>query len=40
MAFLADSKTSLPGSDLEHGVLLANFIVMILDKVLSSLKMM
>ena len=32
VAFLANSRTSLSGSDLEHGVLLANLIVMILDK--------
>ena len=38
VAFLADSRISLSGSDLEHGVLLANLIVMILDKVPSSLK--
>ena len=38
VAFLADPRTSLSGSDLEHGVLLANLIVMILDKLQSRLK--
>ena len=31
VAFLAYSRTSMSGSDLEHGVLLANLIVMILS---------